>query len=145
MMPESSGGCSGSVAAARGIPCLPNDLSILRGWLRFRPGCFPGARPLFRFYAPFTRHGRGFFCTRSPPPRLFGFLTPLLLAQISPELFIGKTAAQSGSSNRKCSCDLDRPLARCHMPRTFVQRISIRKRKPTARCITFTRHKYLFR
>jgi hypothetical protein len=70
------------------------SVSILRCWLRFRPGCFPGARPLLRFYAPFTRDGRGFLLfTRLPPSRFFAFLTQLLLAQISPKLFISKTAA----------------------------------------------------
>ena len=83
-------------------------------YCRFRRGSLPCARPLLSD-APFTRSGFSL-----PLSRFFAFLAPLLLIQIPSEPLISKTAAETGSGNRKCSCDLNRPLARCHVPWTFV-------------------------
>ena len=104
------------------------------------------SRPWPLLGASFASSGFGFlFFTRLPPSRFFAFLALLLLAQIRPELFISKTAAQPGSSNRKRGCDLDRPLPRGHVPWTLVQWIPIRKRKAATRCTTLARHSCLSR
>ena len=102
--------------------------------LRLRRGFFPRARPLLS--GPFARSG----CFCLPLSRFFAFPAQLFLAQIRSELFVGKPAAQPCSSNRKRSCDLNRPLTRCHVPWTFVEWISVRKRKAATRCTALTGH-----
>lgn len=95
--------------------------SILLCWLRFRGGSFSFTWPFRRLCSSSVTNSTDFVL-------LFGsgrgaratFLAELLLAQISPKLFISKTAAQTGSSNCKRSCNLNWPLARCHVPWTFV-------------------------
>ena len=90
--------------------------------LRLRRGSFPCASPLLSG-APFARSRFGFWLFRGGPlplSRCFAFLTHLLLVQILSKLLISKTAAKAGSSNCQCSCDLNWPAARCHVPRTFV-------------------------
>ena len=90
--------------------------------LRFRCGFFPCARLLLSD-APFAPSRFGFWLSRRgrlPFSRGFAFLTHLLLVEIRSKLLISKTAAKAGSSNCQCSCDLNRPAARCHVPRTFV-------------------------
>jgi hypothetical protein len=89
---------------------LGNSLSSIL--LRLGRGFFPRARPLLSG-APFAHNRFGFWLFRR------GRL-PLFLVQIPSKLLISKTAAEAGSSNCKCSCDLNRPAARCHVPRTFV-------------------------
>jgi hypothetical protein len=126
----------GGLRVAFGVPAN-HRLSIL--YCRLRRGSFPCARPLLSD-APFTRSGFGL-----PLSRFFAFLAPLLLIQIPSEPLISKTAAEAGSSNCKCSCDLNWPAARCHVPWTFVQRIFIRKRKLTTSCTTLMRHSLSYR
>ena len=114
-------------AAATFSFCLPLFPSLAgcrfsRFPLRLRRGFFPRAHPLLSG-APFARSRFGFWLFRRgrlPLSRCFAFLPQLLLVQIPSKLLISKTAAQSGSSNCQCSCDLNRPAARCHVPRTFV-------------------------
>ena len=88
------------------------DCRFSRFSLRLGRGFFPRARPLLSG-APFAHNRFGFWLFRR------GRL-PLFLVQIPSKLLISKTAAEAGSSNCKCSCDLNRPAARCHVPRTFV-------------------------
>ena len=97
------------------------NLRFSRFPLRLRRGFFPCARPLLS-NAPFARSRFGFwlFRRRLPLSRCFAFLTHLLLVQILSKLLISKTTAKAGSSNCQCSCDLNWPAARCHVPRTFV-------------------------
>jgi len=98
------------------------NLRFSRFPLRLRRGFFPCARPLLS-NAPFARSRFGFWLFRRGPlplSRCFAFLTQLLLVQIPSELLISKTAAKAGSSNCQCSCDLNWPAARCHVPRTLV-------------------------
>jgi hypothetical protein len=112
-------------------------------YCRFCRGSLSFPRPLLSD-APFTHNGCGFlFFPRLPG--FFAFLAKLSLIQISSEPLVSKTAAEAGSSNCQCSRDLNRPAARSHVPRTFVQRIFIGKREPASRCIALTRHNWLFR
>ena len=73
------------------------------------------------------------------------FLTQLLLLQISPVLFIGKTTAETSGGNGQCRCNFYRPPTRYHMPRAFIQRVGIRKRKLTTTRSTFMRHSLSYR
>lgn len=110
----------GKILSARTIHRKP--LTILLCWLQLRCGFFPRARLLLSG-APFARSRFGFWLFRRgrlPLSRCFAFLTQLLLVQIPSKLLISKTAAKASSSNCQCSCDLNWPAARCHVPRTFV-------------------------
>src|SRR4029078_6997409 len=98
------------------------NLRFSRFPLRLRRGLFPSAWPLLGG-APFARSRFGFWLFRRgrlPLSRCFAFLTHLLLVQILSKFLISKTAAKPGSGNCECSCDLNWPAARCHVPRTFV-------------------------
>ena len=53
--------------------------------------------------------------------------------QICPELFIGKTTAQTSGGNCQRRCNFYWPATKHHMPRAFRQRIRIRKRKLATR------------
>jgi hypothetical protein len=102
---------------------LSRIISRLR-WLRFRRGSLSFTWPFPRLWSSSITNSSDFLLLfgsgRSAPSTFPAFLTQLLLAQISPKLFISKTAAQTGSSNCEGSCDLHWPLARCHVPWTFV-------------------------
>ena len=126
--------------AAESAHALLADSRFSRFSLRLR--AFPG--PLLG--AAFTNRRFAFlFFRRHRLPGLFAFLTQLSFVQIPSEPLVSKTAAETGSSDCQCSRDFDRPFPRSHVPWTFVQRIFIRKREATARYITLTRHKWLFR
>ena len=68
------------------------------------------------------------------------FLTQLLFVQIGLVLFIDKTTAETSGGNCQGRCNLYWPPTRYHMPRAFIQRIGIRKRKLTTTRSTFMRH-----
>src|SRR5207244_10418552 len=82
---------------------------------------------------------------RSALAPFLAFLTQALLVQIGLVFFIGKTTAQTSGGNCQCRCNLYRPPTRYHMPRAFIQRIGIRKRKLTTTRSTFMRHSLSYR
>ena len=60
--------------------------------------------------------------------------------QIGLVLFIGKTTAETSGGNCQGRCNFYRTATRYHMPRAFIQRIGIRKRKLTTTRSTLMRH-----
>jgi TolB-like protein len=84
-------------------------------------------RDLTDVFAIQWRHGR---LPLSPCVALFAYL---LLTQIGSEFLISETAAEAGSSNCQCSCDLNWPPSWRQMPWTFGQRIFIREIEPASR------------
>src|SRR5438067_2499496 len=118
--------------------------SILLCWLRFRCGCLSFAWPFPRLWSSSVTNSTDFLL-------LFGsgcialatflaFLTQLFLVQISLELFIGKTTAETSGGNCQGRCNFYWPATRYHMPWAFRQRIAIRKRKLTTTRSTLMRH-----
>jgi hypothetical protein len=73
------------------------------------------------------------------------FFTQLLRVQISLELFIGKTTAETSGCNGQGRCNFYRTATRYHMPRAFRQRIAIRKRKLTTTRSTLMCHSLSYR
>jgi hypothetical protein len=126
--------------------------SILGRWLGFRRcGCLSFAWPFRRlcnssvtnctdFLLLFGRDGSAITLAT-----FLAFLPQLLLVQISLVLFIGKTTAETSGGNCQCRCNFYWPATRYHMPRAFIQRIVIRKRKLTITRSTLMRHTLSYR
>jgi hypothetical protein len=135
---------------ARGIRCPPNHrLSILRCRLRFRRGCLSLAWPFPRLCSSSVTNSTDFLLLfgsgRIALAPFLAFLTQLLLVQISLELFIGKTTAETSGGNCQCRSNFYWPPTGYHMPRAFRQRIAIRKRKLTTTRSTLMRHNLSYR
>src|SRR5204863_3086496 len=123
---------------------------ILLCWLRFRRGSLLFAWPFRRLWSGSVTNSTDFLLLfgsgrRSALAPFFAFLTQLLLVQIGLVFFIGKTTAQTSGGNCQCRCNLYRPPPRYHMPRAFIQRIAIRKRKFTITRSTLMRHSFSYR
>ena len=128
--------------------------SLARGpthgcWLRFRRGCLSFAWPFRRLWSSSVTNSTDFLLLfgrgRSALAPFLAFLTQLLLVQIGLVLFIGKTTAETSGGNCQCRCNFYRPATRHHMPRAFIQRIAIRKRKLTTTRSTLMRHSLSYR
>ena len=122
---------------------------LLRCWLRFRCGCLSFARPFRRLWSSSVTNSTDFMLLfgsgRSALATFLAFLTQLLLVQIGLVLFIGKTTAKTSGGNGQCRCNFYWPATRYHMPRAFIQRIAIRKRKLTITRSTLMRHSFSYR
>jgi hypothetical protein len=127
----------------------PADGSISGRRLRFRRGCFSFAWPFPRPCSSSVTNSTGFLLLfgsrRIALAPFLAFLTQLLLVQISLVLFIGKTTAKTSGGNGQCRCNFYRPATRYHMPRAFIQRIRVRKRKLTTTRSTLMRHALSYR
>ena len=118
--------------------------SILRRRLGFRRGFLSFAWPFPRLWSSSVTNSTGFLLLfgsgRIALTTFLAFLTQLLLVQIGLVLFIGKTTAETSGGNGQCRRNFYRTTTRYHMPRAFIQRIGIRKRKLTTTRSTFMRH-----
>src|SRR5207247_8103868 len=122
---------------------------ILRCRLRFRRSSLSFARLFPRLWSSSVTNSTDFLFLfgggRSALATFLAFFTQLLLVQIGLVLFIGKTTAETSGGNCQCRCNFYRTATRYHMPRAFIQRIGIRKRKLTTTRITFMRHSFSYR
>src|SRR5205823_6244751 len=88
---------------------LCESRSILLCSLRFRRGCLSFAWPFPRLWSSSVTNSTGFLLLlgsgRSAPATFLALLTQLLLMQISLELFIGKTTAQTSGGKCQYRCD----------------------------------------
>jgi hypothetical protein len=120
-----------------------------RRWLRFRRGCFSFAWPFPSLWSSSVTNSTDFLVLfgrgRIALPPFLAFLTQLLLVQIGLVLFISKTTAETSGGNGQSRCDFYWPAPRYHMPRAFIQRIVIRKRKLTITRSTLMRHTLSYR
>src|SRR5205823_8715607 len=117
--------------------------------LRLRRGALAFAWPFPRLRSSSVTNSTGFVLLfgsgRIALAPFLAFLTQLVLVQIGLVLFIGKTTAETSGGNCQCRCNFYRPPTRYHMPRAFIQRIGIRKRKLTTTRSTFMRHSFSYR
>jgi hypothetical protein len=134
------GCCSGLIPADRSA----TTQRILRCWLRFRCASLSFAWPFPSLWSGSVTNSRDFLILfgdgRIALARLLACLTRLLPVHPGLELLIGKTTTQTSGGNCQCGCNFYWPATRHHMPRTFRQRIAIRKRKLTTTRSTLMRH-----
>jgi hypothetical protein len=139
--------CRAIASASAEAVCEGRSVLLCR--LRFRGGSLSFAWPFPRLGRSSITNSRDFLLLfgsgRIAPAPFLAFLTQLLLVQISLELFIGKTTAETSGGNCQCRCNFYWPATRYHMPWAFRQRIAIRKRKLTTTRSTLMRHSLWYR